>query len=98
MQIRDSVAIVTGAARGIGRATAVMLGAAGGKVVVNARTRSEALEHVAKAIGGERAVMAAGDVADFAAYGRIVRSATDRLGPVDILVVDAGKLALRNVV
>jgi len=98
LEIRDSVAIVTGASRGIGRATAVMLGAAGGKVVVNARTRSEALEQVAKAIGGERAVMAAGDVADFAACGRIVRSATDRLGPVDILVNNAGNFALKNVV
>src|SRR5207247_7222503 len=57
------VAVVTGASRGIGRATALMLGAAGGKVVVNARTRSEALEQVAKTIGGERAEAAEGDVA-----------------------------------
>src|SRR5437667_128816 len=58
MLIRDSVAVVTGASRGIGRATALMLGAAGGKVVVNARTRSEALEQVAQTIGGERAEVA----------------------------------------
>src|SRR5439155_2614481 len=80
MLIRDSVAVVTGASRGIGRATALMLGAAGGKVVVNARTRSEALEQVAKTIGGERAEVAEGDVADFAACGRIARAATDRFG------------------
>src|SRR5947207_12382777 len=98
MLIRDSVAVVTGASRGIGRATALMLGAAGGKVVVNARTRSEALEQVAKPIAGERAEVAEGDVADFAACGRIVRTATDRFGPVDILVNNAGNFALKNVV
>src|SRR5204862_7476972 len=86
MLIRDSVAVVTGASRGIGRATALMLGAAGGKVGVNARTRSEALEQVAKTIGGERAEEAEGDVGGLAACGRVAGSVADRFGTVEIPV------------
>src|SRR5438876_487244 len=51
MEIRGSVAIVTGSSRGIGRATASMLADAGSKVVLNARKKTEALLAVADALG-----------------------------------------------
>src|SRR5207237_1452243 len=90
MLIRDSVAVVTGASRGIGRATALMLGAAGGKVVVNARTRSEALEQVAKTIAGERAEGGGGAVAGLGACGRRAGEGTRGYGTVGRLVYRAG--------
>jgi NAD(P)-dependent dehydrogenase (short-subunit alcohol dehydrogenase family) len=98
VEIRGSVAIVTGASRGIGRATAVLLGKAGAKVVVNARTASESLLSTAKQLGDGASLVAAGDVSDFETCGEIVRSATDRFGRVDILVNNAGIFGLKKTV
>jgi 3-oxoacyl-[acyl-carrier protein] reductase len=98
MEIRDSVAIVTGASRGIGRATAVMLAQAGAKVVLNARKESKALLRVMKELDAARSLIATGDVGDFEACGSIVRSAIDRFGRVDVLVNNAGTFGLRRTV
>jgi 3-oxoacyl-[acyl-carrier protein] reductase len=98
MEIQDSVAIVTGASRGIGRATAVMLAKAGAKVVLNARKESEALLHVGKELDAARSHIAAGDVGDFEASRSIVRSAIERFGRVDVLVNNAGTFGLRKTV
>jgi 3-oxoacyl-[acyl-carrier protein] reductase len=96
MEIPDSVAIVTGASRGIGRATVVMLAEAGGTVVLNARKESEALLQAMKELDAMRAHVATGDVGDFEACRTIVRSAIDRFGRVDILVNNAGTFSLRK--
>jgi 3-oxoacyl-[acyl-carrier protein] reductase len=76
-------ALVTGASRGIGRAIAVELAAAGASVVVGYRTGQQEAEDVALEIGG-RAVQA--DVADPASALALVEAA----GDVDILVNNAG--------
>src|SRR5207247_5425071 len=99
MEIRGSVAIVTGSSRGIGRATASMLANAGSKVVLNARKKTEALLAVADTLGPpSRIHVAPGDVGDFGTCRGIVRSATDRFGRVDILVNNAGIFGLRPMV
>lgn len=90
MEIRDSVAIVTGASRGIGQATAKALAQAGGKVVVNARSESDALREVAMDLGPGKGLVVAGDVGDVHACRKIVEAAVDRFGPIDILVNNAG--------
>jgi 3-oxoacyl-[acyl-carrier protein] reductase len=94
MEIRNTVAIVTGASRGIGRATAELLAREGGKVVVNARSETDALRDIAKGLGPGKALVAAGDVGDFNACRKIVDAATDRFGQVDILVNNAGIFGL----
>jgi 3-oxoacyl-[acyl-carrier protein] reductase len=76
-------ALVTGASKGIGRAIAVELAAAGASVVVGYRTGREEAEEVAKEIGG-RAVQA--DVSDPGSAHALVEAA----GDVDILVNNAG--------
>lgn len=52
LDLTGKVAIVTGGSRGIGRAIALALGAAGATVVVNYRSRIEAAQAVAQQIGG----------------------------------------------
>jgi 3-oxoacyl-[acyl-carrier protein] reductase len=86
------VALVTGASRGIGRAIAVALARAGADVGVNCRCR----EAEAKATCGEiersgrRAVAVAADVSVAADVNRLVATVQATLGPVTILVNNAG--------
>jgi 3-oxoacyl-[acyl-carrier protein] reductase len=81
--LEGKTALVTGASRGIGRAIAVELDAAGASVVVGFRTGADEAEAVAREIGG-RAVQA--DVSDAASALELVEAA----GEVDILVNNAG--------
>ena len=76
-------ALVTGASRGIGRAIAVELAAAGASVVIGYRSGKDEAEALAAEIGG-RAVQA--DVSDPAEAARLVEEA----GDVDVLVNNAG--------
>jgi len=87
------VAIVTGAGRGMGKATALTLAREGAAVVVN-DLRSEWAEAVAQEIGagGGRAMAYAADVADEAQVQAMVGATVERFGTVDILVNNAGLL------
>lgn len=91
MSLEGRVAVVTGASRGIGRATAQTLAALGVGVVVLARdaTRTAAVAEEIREAGGE-AVAVAADVTDADAVGAMVRRTRDALGPIDILVNNAG--------
>ncbi len=86
------VALVTGASRGIGRAIALALAGAGADIVVNCRERGRSAEETADAVRaeGRRAWTIAADVADARAVEEMVRSAEAALGPVDVLVNNAG--------
>ena len=99
MEIRDSVAIVTGSSRGIGLAIASMLAEEGGRVAINASRESDTLHRVAKAFGpGNRVIATAGDVGDFEACRKIVDTTVDRFGRIDILVNNAGIFGLKRTV
>lgn len=82
------VAIVTGAGRGIGRATAVELSDRGYRVVLVSRTRSD-LESTAEACGGET-LIAVADLTDAATLEPIISAAALGFGRLDALVNNAG--------
>jgi NAD(P)-dependent dehydrogenase (short-subunit alcohol dehydrogenase family) len=90
-RVDGQVAVVTGGSRGIGRAVALALAERGADVAVLSRT-VEASEVVAEQVRGRgrRAFAGGGDVADWAAVERLVRAASERLGPIDILINNAG--------
>jgi 3-oxoacyl-[acyl-carrier protein] reductase len=91
MDLRDSVAAVTGASRGIGRAIAEALAAEGARLVLNARTDGSlrpALE--ALRARGVEVEGVAGDVGDEETATRLVAAAEKKWGRLDLLVNNAG--------
>jgi 3-oxoacyl-[acyl-carrier protein] reductase len=85
-ELSGKVALVTGGGRGIGRGIALELTAAGARVAVAARTR-EQVEATAAEIGG---VAIEADVSHRADVERMVAGAEEGLGPLDLLVNNAG--------
>src|SRR3954470_23704132 len=84
----DKVAIVTGSARGIGKATAELLSEQGAKVVVN-DLDGDAAQDTADAIAGETAVYA-GDLTAEGSPGGLIQTAPAPWGKIDIIVNNAG--------
>jgi 3-oxoacyl-[acyl-carrier protein] reductase len=86
------VALVTGASRGIGKAIAIALADAGADVGVNYHAQAEAAEAVCKSIrgAGRKCIAIQADVSISADVERLVKTTEDQLGPVGILVNNAG--------
>src|SRR5919107_3838742 len=84
----DKVAIVTGSARGIGRATAELLSEHGAKVIIN-DLDADLAEQAASEISGETAVYG-GDLTKEGAPDALVQTAIDAWGRIDIIVNNAG--------
>lgn len=90
-RLKDKVAIVTGASKGIGRASALGLAAEGAAIVAVARSadRLESLREEIERDGGRCAVVE-GDVAEEATAKAAVARAADGFGRIDILLNNAG--------
>ncbi len=94
IDLEGKVAVVTGAGKGIGKATALALAEAGADVVLAARTGSlleEAAEEVRSK--GRKALPIPTDVTEKAAVERLMTSAVEQLGGLHILVNNAGIMA-----
>lgn len=87
------IALVTGASRGIGAATAEALAAAGAHVIITARTAA-GLEEVEERVhqAGGSATIAPLDLIDGDSIGRLAQAVTERWGKLDILVLNAAML------
>jgi len=87
----DKVAIITGAGRGLGAATAVSLAEAGADVVISARSTDQ-LESVAAQVTatGRRAVIVPADLSDLDAVAGLVDHARDAFGRLDLVVNNVG--------
>jgi 3-oxoacyl-[acyl-carrier protein] reductase len=91
MDSQKRVALVTGAARGIGRAIAIDLAKEGANVIVNYRSRADAAEEVVKEIekAGSKGISVRADVANEAEVESMVYHAMEKMGGIDILVNNA---------
>lgn len=89
--LTGQVAVVTGAARGIGRATADLLRARGAKIVASDRSP------VVQELSGDDVAVYVGDVAEETTAQETVRLAVERFGRLDILVNNAGRTLNQDV-
>ena len=91
-RLSERVAIITGASRGIGRATALALAAEGANVVVNYASSSTAAEEVVKTISdaGGNAIALQADVSKLDQVDTLINKTLEKFGRVDVLVNNAG--------
>ena len=90
-ELAGQVALITGGARGFGKAIAQRLAAEGAAVAITSRTQSE-LDQTALEIqaAGGRALAVRGDVTCPEDVSRVVRATTEKFGPVTLLINNAG--------
>lgn len=96
---QNKVALVTGASRGIGAAIAERLAKEGFTVIVNYSRGAETADALVQRIeqAGGRAVSAQADVSDSAAVAKMFASAEQAFGGIDVLVNNAGVMALSSI-
>lgn len=90
MSAIGKIVLITGASRGIGRASARLFAAAGHRVAVHYRQDQDAAAETLASLAGEGHCSVAADVSDARAVGSLVDEVTSRMGGLDVLVNNAG--------
>lgn len=98
-RLRDKVAVVTGSAKGIGRATTELFAREGARLVINDVDETGLMElRDQLEESGSKVEVVVGDVSVIEDAKRIVRTAVESFGQVDVLVANAGVIPLNNIV
>jgi len=96
--VRDKVVLITGGSSGIGKATAIMMGEAGARVIIVARKEDELLQakKEIEAVGGTAFAYTC-DLADYDAADKLCKKVLKEHGAVDVLVNNAGRSIRRSI-
>jgi glucose 1-dehydrogenase len=92
VRLKDQVAIITGASRGIGRALAKGLAREGARIVVNHPPWIPSDDEIVREItsAGGQAVAVQADISELSQHGRLISTALEQFGRLDILINNAG--------
>lgn len=94
MSLAGKVALITGASKGIGKATALRLARDGARVVINYSSDAGAAEEVVKQIGTDKAAAIKADASNVAEIDAMVQQTVKAFGKIDILIPCAGLLPM----
>ncbi len=86
MSLNGKVVLITGASKGIGRATAERVAAEGASVVINYLSDSKAADEVVAQIGADRALAVQADASKIPDIERLVAAAVDKFGKIDVVM------------
>jgi len=94
--LAGKVAVITGASKGIGKATALALATRGASIVVNYSSDSSAADAVVDSIGAQNAVAIKADVSTISGVEQLIQESVKRFGKIDILIPNAGVLPMKD--
>ncbi|KAJ5644738.1 hypothetical protein N7507_010749 [Penicillium longicatenatum] len=96
MSLSGKIALITGSSQGIGKATALRLASEGASLVINYRSNLAAANSVVEQIGADRAIAVQADASKLSDLDRLVEATVARFGKIDILIPNAGILAMKD--
>ena len=94
MSLAGKVALITGASKGIGKATALRLARDGACVVINYSSDAKSADTLVHSIGVDKALAVKADVSKVPEIEKLVKQAIDKFGKIDILIPCAGMLPM----
>ncbi|KAL3462244.1 hypothetical protein BJX64DRAFT_277317 [Aspergillus heterothallicus] len=96
MSLSGKVILITGASKGIGKATALRVAGEGAKIVINYLSDESSARALVKEIGEDRALAVQADASKLDDLDRLVEAAVAKFGKIDILIPNAGILPMRD--
>ncbi|KAL1964557.1 hypothetical protein VTN77DRAFT_6854 [Rasamsonia byssochlamydoides] len=96
LSLSNKVILITGASKGIGKATAQRVARAGASVVINYRADAAAAEALVQEIGPDRALAVQADVSKLEDINRLVDAAVQRFGRIDVVIPNAAVMPMRD--
>ena len=96
MSLSGKVVLITGSSKGIGKAAALRVASEGASVVINYLRDPAAANNLVGQIGTDRALAVQADASKLSDLDRLVDAAVAKFGKIDVLIPNAGILALRT--
>ena len=96
MNLKNKHILITGASRGIGRATAILMAEQGATIGINYRTNDEEAQNTLKELSGVGHELFKVDVSEEGAAQELIESVVSRFGKIDVLVNNAGVAILHD--